>query len=61
MEQRQSAVIMDLVAGYGAYADSGELAVVAASDAPESTAPCAAFSISYITSGAVVRTIQDGC
>lgn len=61
MEKRQSAVIMELVAGYGAYANSDELQVTAAGDAPETTVPCASFTVSFLTSRVVVRTVQTGC
>ncbi|WP_333736241.1 LxmA leader domain family RiPP [Streptomyces sp. IBSBF 2806] len=62
---------MELVAGYGAYADADELGAAAASDAPattfvcvsvisaESSAACAA-SASAVTS-AITSTFDKGC
>ncbi|MFI1707820.1 LxmA leader domain family RiPP [Streptomyces griseoruber] len=65
------ATAMDLVAGYGAYADSEELTVAAVSDAPattfvcvsvisaESSAACAATASA--AASAITGTISQGC
>jgi len=65
------ATAMDLVAGYGAYADSEELAVAAVSDAPATTFVCISVlsaesspSCAATASAAasfVTGTISQGC
>ncbi|MGC9381748.1 LxmA leader domain family RiPP [Streptomyces sp. MH13] len=64
-------IAMDLVAGYGAYADTEELTASAVSDAPattwvcvtvvslESSAGCAATASAAVS--AVGGTIAEGC
>lgn len=50
--------ILDLVAGYQAWADSQTLAVDARSSAPAATTTFCAFTVSYMFTRA---TVQDGC
>jgi hypothetical protein len=57
----KSDAIMDLLAGYEAYSKVEELNVAAAADAPATSAPCAAASISWLVSQFSARTISGGC
>ncbi|BDM67182.1 hypothetical protein HEK616_06690 [Streptomyces nigrescens] len=53
--------IMELVAGYDAYADSAELQPGASTEAPATTAFCASASASWMASLFSARTIKGGC
>ena len=59
----KSAAIMDLVAGYETYSNAQELNAATAADAPATSAPCisAASAISWYTSLAISKTIDNGC
>ncbi|MFG2678578.1 LxmA leader domain family RiPP [Streptomyces sp. NPDC048392] len=59
MEKADS--IMELLSGYEAYSSVEEINLSAASDAPATTAYCAAASLSWLTGQAVSKTIDDGC
>jgi hypothetical protein len=57
----KTTAIMDLVAGYEAYADTEELQFEAAADAPATTLFCASAGASWMASIFSARTINGGC
>jgi hypothetical protein len=61
VQARKAEAIMELVSGYEVYADASELSVDATADAPDSTAPCASFAISWVSGRFVSKTIVEGC
>ncbi|MFF5204376.1 LxmA leader domain family RiPP [Streptosporangium sp. NPDC000396] len=52
---RKNDAIMELVAGYDAYAGAEDLSVSAAGDAPASSPLCVSAIISFITGVTVTR------
>ncbi|WP_432536639.1 LxmA leader domain family RiPP [Kineococcus arenarius] len=57
---QKNANVMDLVAGYEAYASVGELGVSAASDAPATTPVCAATAASAAWSSVGCSAVASG-
>ncbi|UQA94432.1 LxmA leader domain family RiPP [Streptomyces halobius] len=57
----KTTAIMELVAGYEAYADSDELQIDANADAPASTPVCGAATVSWAASMFSAKTVRDGC
>ncbi|MFI1254191.1 LxmA leader domain family RiPP [Streptomyces netropsis] len=57
----KTTAIMELVAGYEAYADSAELKLDAAAAAPASTPACGAAGVSWLASVFSAKTVRDGC
>lgn len=53
--------IMDLVSGYESYSSAADIGVSAATDAPATTAYCAAATVTWLTGLAVSKTVDDGC
>ncbi|MGW2329930.1 LxmA leader domain family RiPP [Streptomyces sp. NPDC001700] len=57
----KTTAIMELVAGYDAYADSEELQPTATADAPATSPFCASAGISWLASAFSARTVNGGC
>lgn len=53
--------IMDLVSGYQSYSSAEEIGVSAVTDAPATTAYCAAATVTWLTGLAVSKTVDNGC
>jgi hypothetical protein len=58
MSMSKSAEILDLVAGYETWADSGALAAESRTEAPAATTTFCAFTVSYTLSRV---TALEGC
>jgi hypothetical protein len=58
MSMSKSAEILDLVAGYETWADSGAIVAESRTEAPAATTPLCAFVASYMLSR---TTVIDGC
>jgi hypothetical protein len=58
MSMSKSAEILDLVAGYETWADSGALVAESRTEAPAATTTFCAFTMSYMFTRA---TVEDGC
>ncbi|MFD8546291.1 LxmA leader domain family RiPP [Streptomyces sp. NPDC059649] len=57
----KTTAIMDLVAGYEAYAASSELQIDTTVDAPASTPACGAATVSWLVSQFSAKTVKEGC
>ncbi|GAB7182134.1 hypothetical protein ATKI12_1965 [Kitasatospora sp. Ki12] len=57
----KTTAIMELVAGYEAYAATEELQVDAAADAPATTIFCASAGASWLASAVSAKTFKGGC
>ncbi len=53
--------ITELIAGYEAYADSTELKLGPAAEAPATTVVCGAAGVSWLASQFSARTVNGGC
>ncbi|BDM67183.1 hypothetical protein HEK616_06700 [Streptomyces nigrescens] len=53
--------IMELVAGYDAYADSAELQLGPTAEAPATTTFCASAGVSWLASQFSAKTVKGGC
>lgn len=60
METKKAEAIMELVAGYDAYATAGEFEVAAVADPPETTWICS-VGVSWISGRFVSHTVVHNC
>ncbi|ALC22073.1 LxmA leader domain family RiPP [Streptomyces pristinaespiralis] len=57
----KTGAITELIEGYDSYSDAEELNSTAAAEAPATSAPCGAASVSWLASQFTVKTYKEGC